>query len=157
MQSDFRFQFVTHEFLLSSACQSYLPWISHFQLKNQQKENNFSRIIAVDEGCELKKTEMDLKRLLGLTSLISRRCLDYGLPFICSYFYRPLVNGTLCNEHWPTRDQCTAVKTVYCQSEWKILESLQQSSDFCIPLPDCRHLQGQDQSEPERKVIKLNF
>ncbi|XP_062507290.1 uncharacterized protein LOC134183712 isoform X2 [Corticium candelabrum] len=153
VKSDSRFKTAKLDFLLSSACRNYLPWLSDFQHIKHQKDSNLSGIIAIDDGCGLHRTETDLKRLFGLASLMTKDCLFHGLPFMCSYFYRPFVNGSLCNEHWPTRDECTTVKTVHCQSEWKIIESLQRSSDYCIRLPDCTQLPAQQRNKTKKKLL----
>ncbi|XP_062506942.1 uncharacterized protein LOC134183427 [Corticium candelabrum] len=150
---DQQFSEVNYDFFLSSACQSYLPWMNDLQLMNQGKDN-FSGFIVVDNGCGLQRTETELERLFAQKSLITRDCFSYGLPFICSYYYRPLVNDSLCNKHWPTKDECTAVKTVHCQSEWRIVKSITQSSDVCIPLPDCTQLPARHQNETNIKTFQ---
>ena len=155
MKLDQQFSEVNYDFFLSSACRSYLPWMNDLQLMNQQKDI-FSGFIVVDDGCGLQKTEMDLERLLALKSLINKDCFSYGLPFICGYYYRPLVNDSLCNKHWPTKDECTAVKTVHCQSEWKIVKNIAQSPDVCIPLSDCTQLPARHQNETNKKAIVVN-
>ena len=124
-----------------------------FRPTNQQKDINDIEIIAVDGGCGFRKTETDLKRLFGLSSLLSKDCSSHGLLFVCSYFYR-ILNGSYCNKHWPTRDQCKAVKSVHCQSEWKIVESLLQSRDYCISAPACTQLPAGHQMGTETMVIE---
>ncbi|XP_062506841.1 uncharacterized protein LOC134183353 isoform X2 [Corticium candelabrum] len=142
LQSNVGFYAVKHDGLYLSACLAYLPWINDSSHSSQQKSNNFSEIIAVtvDNGCDFHKTEIDLKRLSTLIRSLNASCSSVALPFICGYFYRPFGNVSYCELYWPTRDQCLAVELVHCQSEWKFVESVLQSRDYCIQFPDCKQL-----------------
>ena len=129
--------------------------MSECEYKYLQKSNNCSGIIAFVDGCGLERIEADLKDLLSLKSLISKDCLSHGLPFVCSYFYRPLVNGTLSNKYWPRSDQCTAVRSEHCRQEWRTVGTFQKSRNNCIRLPDCTHLPAHHQTLTAKEVLEF--
>ena len=154
--SDYQYIGVEHNFLLSSVCRSYLPWMSECEYKYLRKSNNCSGIIAFVDGCGLERTESDLKDLLSRKGLISKDCLSHGLLFVCSYFYRHLVNGTFFNKYWPTRDQCTAVRSEHCRQEWSFVEEFQKSRNSCIRLPDCTQLPAHHQNLTARGLLEFH-
>ena len=156
LQSNFGFYAVKHDFLNSSECLSYLPWINH---SSQKKSNNFGDIVTVTvvNECDMQKTEIELKRLSTLIRSLNTSCSSAALPLICGYFYRPFGNVSYCELYWPTRDQCLEVELVHCQSEWKFVESVLQSRDNCIQLPDCRQLPTRQVLVQSTILVRINI
>ncbi|XP_062506680.1 uncharacterized protein LOC134183217 isoform X2 [Corticium candelabrum] len=131
-----RFETVSRDFLLSSVCRSYLPWLHDFYDRDV-KRNDSSRTLVLDNGCGMQRTEDDLRRLFHLASLLSEKCSALGLSLVCTYHYRTFVNGSLGTKHWPTKSQCEEVMLTHCPLEWRVVENILRSRGYCIRLPDC--------------------
>ena len=84
---------------------------------------------------------------LNLLIQPSDECRSAVIPFLCLYTFG--VCGTNSDDYRPTSAQCTEIRDIICESEWRRAEDMLAQFEQ-PPLPDCSSL-GQEGLECDGK------
>ena len=113
----------------ASLCHSFL-----LQYKSCNANLNDTDGVYISSNINVNESERIASQLNILQYILSPKCRNVGLPFICLYLFPPCDwNGT---EYLPTSEQCRSISTDICKNEWTLAQNMINGLPDCASLPN---------------------